>query len=219
MIFFFFISNVLPFRDLRISLSFKGRISFLKPLLTSLLRFSILFLFKMLYLFFVCLFFSPSLHAFSPKSRILPQSRTQPSTHNSSVHSLAHATRAAGLLAPPTRGRGWCPVGAFRWRRWTWLLSTESRHSYTMGPFTHMSDSVADWGRGTWRVAPSLVGGPQNCDGSWFISVHNYSYIRFCICCIKISWFRIFGCPWFSPGRHRVFLLSFEVVFRRRQLQ
>lgn len=175
MIFFFFISKVLPFRDLRISLSFKGRISFLKPFLTSLLHFSILFLFR------CCIgIFFPSLHAFSP-SLAYSQSRTQPSTHNSSIHSLAHATRAAGLLASPARGRGWCPIGASRWRRWTWLLSTESRHSYTMGPFTHMSDSVADWGRGTLRVAPSLVGGPQNCDGLWFISVHNYSSIHFCI--------------------------------------
>lgn len=85
------------------SASFKGRISFLKPLLASLLRFSILFLFR------CCIgIFFPSLHAFSP-SLAHSQSRTQPSTHNSSVHSLAHATRAVGLLASPTRGRGWCP--------------------------------------------------------------------------------------------------------------
>lgn len=112
----------------------------------------------------ICIFyFFSSLHAFSP-SLAHSQTRTLPSTPHSSVHSLAHATRAAGLLAPPTRGRGRLPTGASCWRRWTWLLSTESRHSYTMGPFTHMSDSVADWGRGTLRVAPSLVGGPQNCD-------------------------------------------------------
>lgn len=112
-----------------------------------------------------------------------PSSRTQPSTHDSSVHSLATCEHAQPDSWPrPPGGEDCAPRGgASRWRRWTWLLSAESRHSYTMGPFTHMSDSVADWGRGTLRLAPSLVGGPQNCDGSLFISVHNHSYNHFCI--------------------------------------
>lgn len=67
---FFLISKVLPFRDLRISLSFKGRISFLKPLLTSLLRFSILFLFRCC----ICIFFSVS-------ACVLTQSCILPVTH------------------------------------------------------------------------------------------------------------------------------------------
>lgn len=80
--FFFFISKVLPFRDLRISLSLKGRISFFKRFLTSLLRFSIFVSLQMLLFvsldFFLLVFFrfffflslgfsiSPSLHAISP---------------------------------------------------------------------------------------------------------------------------------------------------------
>ena len=173
----FFISKVLPFRDLEDQPLFQRQNFFPETfdnLIVAFLNFDSL---QMLYLFLF-----PPVSACVLTQPCILQSRTQPSTHNSSVHSLAHATRAVGLLAPPTRGRGWCPIGgASCWRRWTWLPSTESRHSYTMGPFTHMSDSVADWGRGTWRVAPSRVGGPQNCDGLWFISVHNYSYIHFLI--------------------------------------
>lgn len=144
------------------SVSHKGRISFLNPLLNLLLRFSIVSLRIFLYLF-------PSLHAFSPS---LAHSHSR--THKSAVPlSLSHATRAAGLLAMPTRGERMAPrrPGRLCWRRWTWLLSTESRQSYTMGPYTHMSNSVADWGRGTLRLVPSQVGGPQSCDGLRFISV------------------------------------------------
>ena len=156
------------FRDLRISLSFKGKISFLKPSLTSSC-FSILLLFGCC----TCVLLIPlPSHAFWP-SLALSQSRTQPSTHNSSIHSLAHAIRQPDSWPRPPGGEDGALLGAFCWRRWIWLLSTESSHSYTMGPFTHMSDSVADSGRGTSRVAPSLVGGPENCGGSWFISVQN----------------------------------------------
>lgn len=162
---FFFISKVLPFRDLQISLSFKGRISF--PETFADLFVAILFLFRCC----ICIFFFPVSACVLTQTCILPV--THAANHTTTHPSILSHMRHAGLLAPPTRGRGWCPIGASRWRRWTWLLSTESSHSYTMGPFTHMSDSVADWGRGTLRVAPSRVGGPQNCDGSWFISVHN----------------------------------------------
>lgn len=96
----FFLSGI------RASASFQGRISFLKPFL-NVLRFSIFVCLQM----FLNLF--PSLHAFSP-SLAHSQSRTQPSTHNSSVHSLVHATRAVGLLALPTgegEGGGGAPLG------------------------------------------------------------------------------------------------------------
>jgi len=117
-------------------------------------------------LYVVFLFFPSSACVLIQSCTLPSHARTQTSTQHSSVHSLAHASRAAGLLAPSIGGEGWgggrgrCPVRASGWR-WTWLLSTESRHSYTMGPFTHMSDSVADWGRGNIEDgAPSLVGGP-----------------------------------------------------------
>lgn len=113
---FFFISKVLPFRDLRISLSFKGRISFLKTFANLIVAFLNLCFSSdvVIYIFFVF----PSLHAFSPRLAY-SQSRTQPSTHNSSVHTLAqHATRAAGLLASPNQGgEDGALLGAFRWRR------------------------------------------------------------------------------------------------------
>lgn len=120
---------------------------------------------------------------------VLTQSRTLPVHARSQAHTThpstlsQHANTRSRTPGPAHQGERTAPRvgGASRWRRWTWLLSAESRHSYTMGPFTHMSDSVADWGRGTLRLAPSLVGGPQNCDGSLFISVHNHSYNHFCI--------------------------------------
>ena len=168
---FFSISKVLPFRDLRISLSFKGRISFLKPLLTSLLRFSI---FVSLQMLLDLLFFSSVSACVLTQSRILPVTHAAKHTQLIRPFSRTCDTRSR-TPGPAHQGERMVPCWGrfFRWRRWTWLLSTESRHSYTMGPFTHMSDSVADWGRGTSRVAPSQVGGPQNCDGSWFISVRN----------------------------------------------
>lgn len=82
-----------------------------------------------------------------------------------------------------------------------------------------MSDSVADSGRGTSRVAPSLVGGPENCDGLWFISVHNLSFIHFCIllsCNISRSLdFLILDVLGDPQADIKFFLLSlsFEVVF------
>lgn len=85
---FFFISKVLPFRDLRISLSFKGRISFLKPLLTSLLRFSIFVSLQMLYLYFFLFVFFPSLHAFSPSLAYFP---------------VTHAAKHTQLIRPFSR--------------------------------------------------------------------------------------------------------------------
>lgn len=84
---FFFISKVLPFRDLRISLSSKGRISFLKPLLTSLLRFSIVSL-KMLYLIFfprLCMRSHPVSHT---PSHARSQAHT---THPSILSHMRHA--------------------------------------------------------------------------------------------------------------------------------
>lgn len=83
MIFFFFISKVLPFRDLRISLSSKGRISFLKPLLTSLLRFSIVSL-QMLY----WIFFFPVSACVLTQSCILP---------------VTHAAKHTQLIRPFSR--------------------------------------------------------------------------------------------------------------------
>lgn len=84
------------------SASFKGRISFLKPLLASLLRFSILFLFRCCICIFsrLCMRSHPALHTPS-------HARSQAHTTHPSI--LSHMRRAAGLLASPTRGRGWCP--------------------------------------------------------------------------------------------------------------
>lgn len=167
-IFFFFPYPKFLLSGIWGSASFKGRISFLKPLLTSLLRFSIFVSLQMLYL-----------NRFPVSACVLTQTRTLPVTHAAKHTQLIRPfsrtcdTRSR-TPGPAHQGERMVPRrGASRWRRWTWLLSIESSHSYTMGPFTHMSDSVADWGRGTLRVAPSLVGGPQNCDGSWFISVQN----------------------------------------------
>lgn len=93
---FFFISKVLPFRDLRISLSFKGRISFLKkPLLTSLLRFSIYVSLQMLlFRFFfsrLCMRSHPDLHTPS-------HARSQAHTTHPSIlsHNMRHAQPDSG---------------------------------------------------------------------------------------------------------------------------
>lgn len=124
----------------------------------SLLRmhFLILFLFR-------CMYFFPPLHAFSSSLAHFPV--THADKHTALIRPFSRTCDTRSWTPGPVHrgrgvgGRGRCPVRASGWR-WTWLLSTESRHSYTMGPFTHMSDSVADWGRGTLRMAPSLVGGP-----------------------------------------------------------
>jgi len=77
---FFFISKVLPFRDLRISLSFKGRIS--SPETFANLIVAILFLFRCC----ICIFFSPVSACVLTQSCILPvthaakHTTTQPST-------------------------------------------------------------------------------------------------------------------------------------------
>lgn len=163
--FFFFISKVLPFRDLRISLSLsKAEFLFLKPLL---IPHCCNFCFSSDVVF---VFFFPVSACVLTQSRTVTHAAKHTTTHPSILSYMRHAQPDS--WPRPPGGEDGALSGASRWRRWTWLLSTESRHSYTMGPFTHMSDSVADWGRGT-LVAPSRVGGPQNCDGSWFISVHN----------------------------------------------
>lgn len=73
-----------------------------------------------------------------------------------------------------------------------------------------MSDSVADSGRGASRVAPSLVGGPQDCDGSWSPQFIIY-LLGFCILLscgvsflfhdLSLSEFRM---SLVIPGRHQV---------------
>lgn len=83
---FFFISKVLPFRDLQISLSFKGRISF--PETFADLFVAILFLFRCC----ICIFFSRLCMRSHPDLHTPSHARSQ-SHNNSSVHSLAHATR------------------------------------------------------------------------------------------------------------------------------
>lgn len=173
-------SKVLPFRDLRISLFQRPNIFpeiFAKPIV-AFLNF--------------CFSSDVVFESFPISACVLTQPCTLPVTHAAKHTQLIHPfsrtcdTRSR-TPGPAPRGGGvgedGALLGASRWRRWTWLLSTESRHSYTMGPFTHMSDSVADWGRGTLRVAPSLVGGPQNCVGFWFISVHNqlFSFLHFVV--------------------------------------
>lgn len=171
---FFFISKVLPFRDLRISLSFKGRIS--SPETFANLIVAILFLFRCC----ICIFFSPSLHAFSP-SLAYSQSRTQPSTQRLShplsctcdTHSQTPGTARQGERMVPDRGASLEEMNLAPQHWVQTVIHNGSIH-------THMSDCVADWGRGS-LVAPSRVGGPQICDGSWFISVQNLSRFLFCI--------------------------------------
>lgn len=92
-------------------------------------------------------------HSFPLCMRSHPVSHT-PVTHACTHHSsiLSHTQHALldSWPRPPPWETGWgdAPSRASDWRRWTWLLSTESRHSYTMGPFTQTSDSVADWRTG-----------------------------------------------------------------------
>lgn len=110
-------------------------------------------------------FFSP----LAVSACVLTRTRTHPVTrtakHTQPIHPLSRTCDTpAGLQAPPTRGRRWRPVGGVFVGGDEPGSSAESSHSYTMGPFTHISDSVADSGRGTVRVAPSRVGGPENCD-------------------------------------------------------
>lgn len=139
------------------SASFEGRISF--PETFANLIVAIFFLSRCC----ICIFLFFRLRMRSHPVTHTPSHARSQAHNNSSVHSLAHATHAQpdSWPRPPGGEDGALSgrlVGGDEPGSW------ESRHSYTMGPFTHMSDSVADWGRGT-LVAPSLVGGPQNCDG------------------------------------------------------
>lgn len=147
---------------------------------------------------------------------VLTRTRTQPVTrtamHTQLIHPLSRTCDTpAGLQAPPTRGRGWRPGGGIFVGGDEPGSSAESGHSFSMGPFTHMSDSVADSGRGTSGVSPSRVGGPENCDRFWFTSVHNYVWVlRFVVLLFcKISWFVNFGCPQWSLADIFVFLCKF----------
>ena len=130
---------------------------------------------QMLYLYLfphLCMRSHPALHTPS-------HARSQAHTTHPSI--LSHMRHAQPDSWPrPPGGEDGAPSGR--------LVGGDEPGSSALSPdihtqwvHSHMSDSVADWGRGTLRVAPSLVGGPQNCDGLWFISVHNYSYIHFCI--------------------------------------
>lgn len=109
-------------------------------------------------------FFFPAVSACAlTRTRTHPVTRT--AKHTQLIHPLSRTCNTpAGLQAPPTRGRGWRPVGGVFVGGDEPGSSAESDHSFSMGPFTHMSDSVADSGRGTSRVSPSRVGGPENCD-------------------------------------------------------
>lgn len=68
-----------------------------------------------------------------------------------------------------------------------------------------MSDSVADWGRGTLRVVPSLVGGPQNCELFMVHLSSLFSFLHFVVLIFHDLLISIIGCPRFSLGRHQVF--------------
>lgn len=170
-----------------LSASLEGRISsriFLR------LRFSVLLLLCCMYFVSLCM-------------RSHPVFLHTPDTHTRHSSILLHTP--AGLWpCPPPRGGGEggdAPSRASGWRRWTWLLSTESRHSYTMGPFTHTSDGVADWGMGAQEVAPPPVGGPQNC-----YMVHLTLILLVFLLCLLPQFldFEVFG----SPRADIAFLLS-----------
>lgn len=92
MIFFFFISNVLPFRDLRISLSFKGRIFFPETLANLIVAFLNFVSLQMLYSSFfyfipfrLCMRSHPVLHT---PSHARSQAHT---THPSILSHMRHA--------------------------------------------------------------------------------------------------------------------------------
>lgn len=59
-----------------------------------------------------------------------------------------------------------------------------------------MSDSVADSGRGTSRVAPSLVGGPEKCDGSSQFVIRVSAFCRVVIFRDLLISEYFFGRPW-----------------------
>lgn len=107
-------------------------------------------------------FFPPSLHAFL-LGLAHTQSRAQPSTHNSSTHSPAHAIRQLDSRPRPPGGEGGALLGAFLLEEMN-LAPQQSPAIRFQWVHSHMSDSVADSGRGTSRVSPSRVGGPENCD-------------------------------------------------------
>lgn len=141
----------------------------------------------------------------------------------SHAHSQAHTTHPPTL--PHMRYASWTPGPARQGEEGGALLggvfvggdepgsSAESGHSFSMGPFTHTSDSVADSGRGTSEVSPSRVGGPESCDHFWFTSVHNYVWVlRFVVLLYcKISWFVNFGCPRWILADILVFLCNFKL--------
>lgn len=84
--------------------------------------------------------------------------------HTTHPPTLSHMRYASWTPGPAHQGEKVAPCGGVFVGGDEPGSSAESSHSFTMGPFTHMSDSVADSGRGTSRVAPSRVGGPENCD-------------------------------------------------------
>lgn len=137
------------------------------------------------------------------------QSRTQTSTQHSSVHSLAHATRAAGLLAPSFggggRGEGDAPSGP--------LVGGDEPGSSALSPdihtqWVHSHTCLIAWpigGGAHWGRRPLWSEDRGNCD-----MVRLSSQLLFSLLSVvsviswhfKVSW--LFGCPWFSPGRHRL---------------
>lgn len=140
---------------------------------------------------------------------VLTQSCTLPVTHAAKhtqlIHpySLAHAIRQPDSWPRPPGGEDG-PV-------WGIFVGGDEPGSSAVSPaihiqwvHSHTSDSVADWGRGLSRVAPSPVGGPENCvcGSSQFVIK-----VLFCWVVLFFSLFLIFGCPWWSPVRHRVFSL------------
>lgn len=203
------------------SASFKGRISFpetfanlkVAPLAVAHFRFSSDVVFVSFFFPRLCMRSHPVLHTPS-------HARSQANTQLIRPHSLLHMRHAQSDSWPrPPGRRGWCPR-----RRGERLVGGDEPGSSALSPDIHTQwvhsltclIAWADWGRGSLKVAPRRAGGPQNCDGSWFISVYNHSCTCFCIllCCniVKNSWFLIFGCPWFSLGRHQVCFFVVVVV-------
>lgn len=110
MFFSFSVSKVRPFRDLRNRPRSKAEFLFLKPLLTSLLRFSIFVSLQMLYLYL----FSPVSACVLTQSRTLPVTHAAKQTHNSSVPILSRTCGTRSRTPGPAHqgGEDGAPVEA-----------------------------------------------------------------------------------------------------------
>lgn len=156
----------------------------------------------MLYLYF----FFPSLHAFSPS---LAQSRTQPSTQQlirpfsrtCDTRSRTPGPAHQGERMVPCRGR---------------LVGGDEPGSSALSPdihtqWVHSHTCLIAWpiggGAHWWRPLESEDRRIVMVRGSSQFIIKVIFISAFCLYCnISRSLdFRIFGCPWFSPGRHPSF--------------